>query len=219
MTFTGFPDAAITFYEGLKADNSRAYWQDHKATYEAAVKNPMLALLDELEPEFGEAKLFRPNRDVRFSADKSPYKTHQGAFIGSDIGVAGYYVQIDADGLLAGGGCRAHGTDQTKRMRAAIDSPAGAELERFVADLRSAGFELRGDQVDTAPRGYAKDHPRIDLLRLKELMAVKQFGDPAWITTRRARTEVEKAWRALGPLNAWFAEHVGPTTQPGKPRR
>ena len=213
MVFTGFPDAAIEFYEGLEADNSRAYWQDHKATYESAVKAPMLALLDDLEPEFGAAKLFRPNRDVRFSADKSPYKTQQGAFLGTDVGVAGYYVAIDADGLLAGGGFRAHGTDQTKRMRAAIDSAAGVELERMVAELGRAGFDIRGEQVATAPRGFAKDHPRIELLRHKELMVLKTFGAPAWLATKRARTEVEKVWRALGPINGWFAEHVGPSTQ------
>ena len=144
MTFTGFPDAAFEFYEGLEADNSKAYWQDHKAIYETAVKGPLTALLAELEPEFGQAKVFRPHRDVRFSADKSPYKTQQGAFLGTDVGVAGHYLAVDANGLLAGGGFRAHGTDQTKRMRAAVDSPAGAELERLVIDLRAAGFEIAG---------------------------------------------------------------------------
>lgn len=219
MTFTGFPDAAFEFYEGLEVDNSKAYWQDHKAIYETAVKGPLTALLAELEPEFGQAKVFRPHRDVRFSADKSPYKTQQGAFLGTDVGVAGHYLAVDANGLLAGGGFRAHGTDQTKRMRAAVDSPAGAELERLVIDLRAAGFEIAGEQVATTPRGFARDHPRIELLRHKELMALKRFGAPAWVSTTRARSEVEKAWRALGPINAWFAEHVGPSTQIGRPRR
>lgn len=123
MTFTGFPDAAFEFYEGLEADNSKAYWQDHKAIYETAVKGPLTTLLAELEPEFGQAKVFRPHRDVRFSADKSPYKTQQGAFLGTDVGVAGHYLAVDANGLLAGGGFRAHGTDQTKRMRARRSTP------------------------------------------------------------------------------------------------
>ena len=219
MTFTGFPDAAFEFYEGLEADNSKAYWQDHKAIYETAVKGPLTALLAELEPEFGQAKVFRPHRDVRFSADKSPYKTQQGAFLGTDVGVAGHYLAVDANGLLAGGGFRAHDTDQTKRMRAAVDSPAGAELERLVIDLRAAGFEIAGEQVATTPRGFAKDHPRIELLRHKELMALERCGAQAWVSTTRARFEVEKAWRALGPINAWFAEHVGPSSQIGRPRR
>ena len=96
MTFSGFPDAGPAFYEGLEADNSKTYWLAHKAVYESAIREPMLALVDALEGEFGEARLFRPYRDVRFSADKSPYKTHQGAFTGADTAF-GYYVQMSAD--------------------------------------------------------------------------------------------------------------------------
>lgn len=211
MPFTGFPDAAITFYEGLEADNSKSYWTDHKATYDECVKAPMEALLDDLGPEFGEAKLFRPYRDVRFSGDKTPYKTHQGAFVGNDLG-SGYYVEVSAAGLVAGGGFRAHGTDQTKRMREAIDGPEGAELERLMDGLTRARFEILGERVATAPRGYAKDHPRIDLLRHKEFIILRRFGDPAWITTKRVRTEVAKVWRQITPLNDWLAAYVGPTT-------
>jgi uncharacterized protein (DUF2461 family) len=68
--FAGFPEEALVFYEGLRADNTKAYWTDHKSLYDAAVRAPMQALLDELEPEFGRAKLFRPYRDVRFAKDK-----------------------------------------------------------------------------------------------------------------------------------------------------
>ena len=70
MSFDGFPDEALVFYEGLEADNSKAYWTDHKAVYDGCVAAPMKALLEELT-SFGEAKLFRPYRDVRFSKDKS----------------------------------------------------------------------------------------------------------------------------------------------------
>ena len=114
MTFSGFPDAGPAFYEGLEADNSKTYWLAHKAVYESAIREPMLALVDALEGEFGEARLFRPYRDVRFSADKSPYKTHQGAFTGADTAF-GYYVQMSADGLALGGGFRATSTAVTAR--------------------------------------------------------------------------------------------------------
>ena len=92
MTFDGWPEEALEFYEGLTADNSKAYWTAHKAVYEDAVLRPMTELVEELAAEFGEAKIFRPYRDVRFSADKSPYKTHIGAVIGTG------YVQLSADG-------------------------------------------------------------------------------------------------------------------------
>jgi uncharacterized protein (DUF2461 family) len=79
MAFKGWPAEAIEFYEGLEADNTRAYWQDHKQDYEELVKRPMVELLAELEGDYGAGKIFRPFRDVRFSKDKSPYKTAIGA--------------------------------------------------------------------------------------------------------------------------------------------
>jgi uncharacterized protein (TIGR02453 family) len=216
--FTGFPPDALEFYAGLEADNSRTYWQDHRATYESAVRGPMLALLDALEDEFGPAKLFRPNRDVRFSADKSPYKTHQGALVGSEKAV-GYYVQVSADGLLAGGGFHSHGPDQTKRFRAAVDAPAsGAELEKILTSLSRKGFEQRGEAVRTTPRGYPADHARIEILRLKEVMVTRDYGAPDWLGTTRALTEVRAAWRSVRPLVEWVGEHAeGEAT--GRPAR
>ena len=81
MTFSGFPDEGLVFYEGLEADNSKSYWTEHRQAYDEHVRQPMQELADELAPEFGTPKLFRPYRDVRFSHDKTPYKTHQGAVL------------------------------------------------------------------------------------------------------------------------------------------
>ncbi len=96
MAFKGWPVEALEFYEGLEADNSKVYWTDHKDTYTTAVHGPMAALLSDLAPEFGEGRVFRPYRDVRFSADKSPYKTSIAATVGSG------YVQLSADETVAG---------------------------------------------------------------------------------------------------------------------
>src|SRR4026207_302168 len=96
MTFRGWPVEAIEFFEGLEADNSKSYWQRNKEVYDSTVRAPMEELLAELEPEFGEARIFRPYRDVRFSADKSPYKTNMAATLGEG------YVSLSADGLGAG---------------------------------------------------------------------------------------------------------------------
>lgn len=85
--FTGFPVAALDFYEDLEADNSKAFWAAHKAVYDDCVRGPMRALLGELEDEFGEGKMFRPYRDVRFSRDKIPYKTHQGGYVATGPGI------------------------------------------------------------------------------------------------------------------------------------
>ena len=216
-SFSGFPAGALSFYAELEDRNSRDWWLAHKDVYERDVREPMLALLDGLEEEFGEAKLFRPNRDVRFSADKSPYKTHQGALVGSGT-VLGYYVQVSADGLRAGGGFRAASPAQTARFRAAVDAPSsGLELESILAALRGKRFDVLGEQVKTTPRGYAADHPRIETLRHKELMVMHDFGAPAWLGTKRALTEVRTTWRSVRPLTAWLEEHVGADV-PVRPR-
>ncbi len=209
MAFTGFPPAAVDFFARLAADNTKAFWMANMATWEVAARDPMLALLDHLEDEFGPATPFRPYRDVRFSADKTPYKTHLGAVAGPTKGV-GCYVQLSADGLAVGGGFHTHGAAQTGRFRAAVDAPAsGGELTSIVDGLRRKGFQVRGAAVKTAPRGFAKDHPRIDLLRMAEVMVIRDLGTPAWLATPRAATEVAKAWRAVRPLTDWIVERVG----------
>ena len=209
MGFDGFPDEGLAFYEGLLADNSKAYWTDHKDAYERSVKRPMQALLDELGGEWGDAKVFRPYRDVRFSADKSPYKTHQGAFCEILEGV-GYYVQFDADGIYVAGGFHAHTRDQTARYRAAVDAPGtGAALEKITTKLVKAGFELGGDKVKTRPRGVAADHPRLALMRHESLVAGRRHEPSPSLHTAETLSVVRQEWRSLKPLLAWITDNVG----------
>lgn len=202
--FTGFPLAALDFYEDLEADNSKAFWTAHKQTYDEAVRAPMTALAAELEPEFGQAKIFRPYRDVRFSADKTPYKNHQGAVAGTAPGV-GWYVQINAAGLFVAGGCYQMSPAALATLRATIDDDVrGAELEAILAAATAAGYTIGGDRLKTKPKGYSIDHPRIDLLRHKSLIASREFGAPDWLTTPAAATEIRRAWTDLRPLVEWF---------------
>ena len=206
MAFKGWPAEAIEFYEGLEADNSRTFWNDHKALYEQQVRKPMEELLAELAPEFGEGKIFRPYRDVRFSADKSPYKTAIGATLAN-----GGYVQLSADGLGAGCGMYHLEADQLARFREAVaDDDSGAALEAIVGDLRSARIEVSAhDVLKSAPRGYPKDHPRADLLRHKGLITWKQWPVSAWLGTGKAKDRVVDFLRTSAPLNDWLAKHVG----------
>ncbi|AYJ49221.1 DUF2461 domain-containing protein [Rhodococcus sp. P1Y] len=207
MAFTGIPFAALDFYEDLEADNSKVWWNAHKDVYQESVKEPMTALLAELEPEFGTAKLFRPYRDVRFSKDKTPYKAHQGAFVAKGPAL-GYYVQIDPAGLFVAGGFYHSTTEGIARFREAVDTEVrGSELEGIIAGMNKAGFEVGGDQLKTKPRGYDADHPRIDLLRHKSLTVGKHFGSPEWLETPKAAAEIRDAWRKMNPLVEW-AEQV-----------
>lgn len=218
MTFTGFPDAALEFYEGLVADNSKAYWTARRDRYETAVRQPMVELLAELEDEFGPGHVFRPYRDVRFSKVKTPYKDHQGGF--AEVGDAvGLYVQISADGLYAGGGWYSPQGEQIARYRGMVDGPAGAELERLVAQARKAGLTVGGDLLVTRPRGTSPDHPRLDLLRHRSLVVSRSWEPAPWLHTAEVLTRVRKTWRAIAPLTEWLTASVGPGADPGERRR
>jgi len=211
MRFKGFGAGAVQFYEELADNNTRAWFAEHRPTYEAEVRAPLEYLLDDLAPEFGEGKVFRPNRDVRFSKDKSPYKTAAAAVIQTADHERSYYLQLSADGLMVGGGAYVLGGDELARLRSAIDDDrSGSQLERIVADLRAAGAEIGAhDTLKTAPRGYPVDHPRIDLLRNKGIIGWWQHPPRRWLHTAAARDRVAEGWRALAPLNAWLAANVG----------
>ncbi len=214
MTFTGFPERALVFYEGLEADNSKTYWTDHRAVYDDCVKAPMEALLAEISAEFGEAKFFRPYRDVRFAKDKTPYKTHAAAVVHGDGG-GGLYVQLSASGLLLGGGAWHLESAEVQRMRAAIaDEHLGPALAQLLSALRKSGWTVSGNPVKTRPPGYDKDHPRLELLRFRALSAHRDFGDQPWLATRDALRHVRRGWRRLAPLNEWIATHLGGASAP-----
>lgn len=208
--FAGIPDDAFRFYSELEQNNNRDWWLEHKPVYDAAVKEPMTGLLAELEPRFGPAKLFRPNRDIRFSPDKSPYKTAQGAFAALAEGV-GFYIQLSADGLLIGGGCHTHTPAQLARFRGAVDDPAsGKALQEIVDKVQAAGFAVEGESLKTVPRGFEKDHPRAELLKHKSLTAGVNVGQPGWLAGPGAVEEVARRWEDLRPLVEWVGRYAAP---------
>jgi uncharacterized protein (TIGR02453 family) len=206
VAFNGWPAEALEFYEGLEADNSRSYWTAHKAVYEEAVKAPMVALLAELEGEFGPGKIYRPYRDLRFSPDKTPYKTAMGASM-----EGGGYVQISARGLAAASGMYHMATDQLERYRRAVAHDlTGGQLEQIIARALGEKVVITGrDSLKSAPRGYAKDHPRIELLRHKGLIAWQEWPAAAWLGTAAAKARVVKFLREARPLRDWLDTHVG----------
>jgi uncharacterized protein (TIGR02453 family) len=214
VKFAGFPDRALVFYEGLEADNSKPYWTDNKKVYEEEVRAPMEALLAELAPEFGEPKIFRPYRDVRFSKDKTPYKTAIGGYIRNEEGAGSYYVQLSADGLHVAGGMWGPAPDQIARMRRAIDEDvSGKDLERIVTALRRGGYNVNGNPTTRMPRGFDTDHPRADLLKHRQLTAGRAYEPEPWLHERAALTKVRTAWRAVATLNTWLATHVGASAE------
>jgi uncharacterized protein (TIGR02453 family) len=210
-SFAGFPPEAFRFYELLGANNTKAFWTEHKADYDAYVRAPVDELATIVRDEFGPLHVFRPNRDVRFSSDKSPYKNHCGAVTEGEGGEA-YYVQISEAGLMVASGYYHFAPDQLQRYRDALDSKAGPALERVLTACRAEGYEVGGAALKTAPRGYAKDHPLVHLLRHKGLHVSKSFGTPKWVHTPKALDRIVTTWRAAAPLHRWLNDHVGPST-------
>jgi len=207
--FTGFPVAALDFYDDLEVDNTKSFWEAHKQVYAEAVKAPMTALCDALAPEFGESKIFRPYRDVRFAKDKTPYKTHQGAFVGV-APATGWYLELSPRGVRVGAGFYEASGERLAAIRGAIaDDRTGPALRRLLTKLEKAGFEVAGDQLKTAPRGYAVDHPRIELLRHKQIIAVKAYGFEPFIHTAELLDRVRDDWRSLQPLIRWLSKVPG----------
>lgn len=219
--FAGFGEYAIDFFDGLAADNSRSYWQDNVETYRRDIRAPMEALLAELLPEFGrdfgEGRVFRPYRDVRFSHDKSPYKTHCGAVIEKGRGGGAYYVEIGPSGLRVGGGCFHLAPDQLARYRQAVDTePHGTALEDIIATLRRRGWQVRGDVLKTRPRGVSADHPRLSLLRHRSLYVMRGWEPDDSLHERSCLNRVRNAWRQVREFNEWARAHVGTSERPGR---
>ncbi len=205
MAFHGWPADALEFYEGLEADNSKTYWTANRSMYDELVLAPMTDLLIELAGEFGEWKIFRPYRDVRFSADKTPYKTAIGARIGAG------YVQLSADGLMAGSGLYHMDSGQLARYRAAVaHDRTGTELEKAIKAVVKKGIDVRGHgTLKTAPRGYSADHPRVELLRHKGLTTWQEWDVEAWLGTAAAKKRVVDFLRGSRPVVDWLQANAG----------
>jgi uncharacterized protein (TIGR02453 family) len=206
--FAGFPAAALDFYDDLEVDNTKTFWVAHKDVYEQAVRAPMTALTDALEDEFGQAKVFRPYRDVRFAKDKTPYKTNQGAFVARGP-ATGWYVEVAAPGVRVGVGFYEASAQRLGRIRTAIaDDRRGTELEKLLAGLVADGWTLGGDKLKTTPRGYDADHPRIDLLRHKSMTLAKSYGFEPVIHTPELVDRVRNDWRAAAQFVEWVASNA-----------
>jgi uncharacterized protein (TIGR02453 family) len=210
----GIPADAVAFYAELESNNDKEWWTANKERYERSVREPFLALIDALSDEFGEARVFRPYRDVRFTKDKSPYKTEQGAIATGPEGT-GYYVRIGSDGLTTGGGYMHAMPDQIARFRAAVDDEAtGTALESLVDGLSGRGFQVGGEILRARPKGVPPDHPRVELMRHKSLIVWRERGTPSWLATGSVVRYVRDDWRAIRPLVEWVRDHVGATGMP-----
>jgi uncharacterized protein (TIGR02453 family) len=223
--FTGFPPSATQFWHELAAEMSKEWFVANKQRYETEWMAPMTALLGEaargLAPVYkpvklGPPKVMRIYRDVRFSSDKTPYKTHIGAVItvaGKAVGEGGnaaLYVHLGLDEEYVGVGCYQFDAGKLAKWRKAVGGKPGEELQRIIGKLRKAGYVVGGhDDYKKVPKGFDPDHPRAELLKMKGMTGgfpeiprglIGKPGFAGWLV---------KHGRAMAPLVTWLHRHVG----------
>jgi uncharacterized protein (TIGR02453 family) len=220
--FAGWPKPALQFFHGLKRDNSKAYFEAHRHVYEEQVRQPMEALLAELEKDLAqpdiEVKIFRLNRDLRFSPDKRPYKEHLGAYLSSPR-AGGVYLQVSDDGLYVAMGSHEMAPDQLGRYRDAVAGKDGEKLARIVGALVKHGYQVTEPSFKRVPAGYPTDHPRSDLLRCKGLMASRNWKPGPWLYTVEAKERLRQAIKSSKPLTSWLDTQVGPSREAARQMR
>jgi uncharacterized protein (TIGR02453 family) len=222
VRFEGWPKPALQFFHGLKRDNSKTYFEAHRQVYEGQVRQPMEALLAELEKDLGqpdiEVKIFRLNRDLRFSPDKRPYKEHLGAYLSSPR-AGGVYLQLSDDGLYVALGSHEMAPDQLTRYRDAVAGKDGEKLARIVGALVKDGYQVTEPSFKRVPAGYPADHPRANLLRCKGLMASRNWKPGPWLHTIEAKERLRQAIKDSKPLTSWLDTQVGPSREPVRQTR
>jgi uncharacterized protein (TIGR02453 family) len=209
---SGFVPAATQFFEDLEDQNTREFWLAHKAVFEREVREPMAALLDSLPEKYQPFKVFRMNRDIRFSPDKSPYKTMHGAAHGMPGAV--HYLHLDASGLMVACGSYLMQPDELERYRQAVaEDSSGDELSEILAALRRRRSLRLGpggaEPLKTAPRGFPRDHPRGDLLRQKGVIAMRTRPGSELQNGTKLRSFVVETFEMCADLTDWLKRYVG----------
>jgi len=201
--FAGFPPEAFKFFAQLARNNNRDWFQAHKDVYERACREPMKALMAAIDPPFGAGWLSRINNDMRFNRDRDPYKTR------IEAGVKGHYVSVGAHGMYVGTGLYKPEPATLRQLREAMAADvSGRQLQSIVTSLRRKGYTVATHETSSAPpRGYKADHPRIELLKMKDIHAGRTF-EPSTLSSSKVLALVKKTMADLKPFSDWLKIHV-----------
>lgn len=207
--FDHFSAAALTFLSDLKANNTREWFAQNRATYEAEIREPAKAfasqMSDALEQFTGtahDAKIYRVNRDIRFSKDKTPYNAHIHLSFASKTGQPSppmWFFGLAPDKLALGCGVFQYDKDSLTRFRAAMAGPKGAEVIRLVQRMQAQGLRLSTPDLKRVPPGYDKTHPHGDALRRKGLSGWADL-DPGFATTPDLTARTVQDMKPLRPI-------------------
>jgi uncharacterized protein (TIGR02453 family) len=222
-SFQGFADADAKFFKALAKKNDREWFQAHKAEYEEGWHAPMKLLLSDVKAaidktyahtDLDEPKVFRIFRDVRFSKDKTPYKTHVGGFVpllrrgkkATDLPMAVYF-HVGVDETFGAAGHYMMEPESLARFRKAVaDDKRGKELERILAGLAKKGFKADShESLKRVPKEYDADHPRAELLKRKGLIVGFPKVPKGLLATPKLTKWVADCCKATAPLVEWLA--------------
>ena len=217
MPATSIPKSALDFLKELRENNNREWFTANKSRYQAEhahvveFAEALLARMgqhDQLVPMTGKQSLFRIYRDVRFSKDKSPYKTHFSGTMKRDTKWlrGGYYFHIEPGGSFVGGGFWGPSSADLKRIRQELAADA-EPVRRIIAapELVETFGQLDGEQLKTAPQGYSQDHPNIDLLRYKQFLLSQSYTDKE-VTSPGLLDKMVLAFRRMRPFFDYMSE-------------
>jgi uncharacterized protein (TIGR02453 family) len=212
--FPGFPPEMVQFLRALKRNNRREWFQPRKHLYEQQVKEPMIELVTALNrdmmkfaPHFvtePKKAVFRIYRDTRFSADKTPYKTHVAASFwrrGSDYtGAGGFYFSVSHDQIEVAGGIW-HPSPETMLLVRTHIAASYREMRRILANKKSRKLvgDLQGAELTRAPKGFDPEHPALDLIKKKDWILDTTL-DATLATTPKLYREIVGRFRAIAPL-------------------
>ena len=219
-TFAGMPDEGLAFLEDLEDRNTRAFFEANKAVFTAQVQAPFAALVEAAAarlrrsvPGIGQPKVFRIYRDLRFSKDKTPYKTSMSASVpsrgpadGDRPGVdTGYYVNVGPAGLYVASGLYHPSREDLAQVRAAVaDQGTGPELEAILRRAAAKSLEPWLDPLQRMPRDWPADHPRAGLLKARSLVLNRQHERAPWLSTAELLDHLLADWKAMIPFNRWL---------------
>ena len=236
LPFRNFTPEALKFLKGLRRHNEKPWFEANRATYERAIRDPLRALAEELDVQFArlapefvappKRALFRIHRDVRFSRDKSPYKTHAalwvfhrdagrgvGRSVGEAHGGAGFYFHLEPGASMVAAGYWMPPRPALQRIRDRL----AEEHRAFAATIGTPGFKRRfgglstdepGTRLTRVPRGFAPDHPAAELLRFNSFTASRMLTDAEVLSPKLIPT-VMKDYAALLPMVRWLNAALG----------
>ena len=214
------PDEGLAFLEDLEERNTKEFFDANRGVFREQVQAPFTALVEAAAarlrrsvPTLGQPKVFRIYRDLRFTRDKTPYKTSMSASLPSrpreetgGPGVAtGYYVNVGPAGLYTASGLYHADRPELERVRAAIADPdTGPELEAILGKAAGKGLVPYLDPLQRMPKAWPADHPRAALLKARSLVLNRQHDRAPWLQTPELLDHLLADWKAMIPFNRWL---------------